>query len=260
MRKVLWVTVCCFLSVTCTIANAMDGPHPKEHEYNHTMPNALKGANIALKTADGQAFQAYAVGAENAGKAIVVIHEWWGLNDHIREWTDKFAALGYYALAVDLYNGRTTTNAEEAANWMKQVNQTEANAKLRAAVETLKRKGRKIATIGWCFGGGQSLQASLQVPEVVDATVIYYGMPVMDVAALRTLRGPVLGIFALQDGFITPAVVKEFSAAMDKAGKSLEVHNYDAAHAFANPSGQRFNSAAAKQAWEVTQAFLAKNM
>lgn len=237
-----------------------DGLRNEDHQLNPNMPKNLKGEMTTLKTADGKSFQVYTVGAKDAKRGILVVHEFWGLNDHIKSWADRFAAMGYRAMAVDLYDGKVATDPDTAKRYMVEVNQDAANAKLRATLEALKAPHRKIATIGWCFGGGQSLQATLQEPESVDATVIYYGPLVTDADQLSFIKGPVLGIFAKQDTFITPEKVKAFEQAMKSAGKSLEVHVYDAKHAFANPSGTAYDSAAAKQSWEVTKKFLAKNL
>jgi carboxymethylenebutenolidase len=117
--------------------------------------------------------------------------------------------------------------------------------------------GKKIATLGWCMGGGQSLNASLANPDKVAATVIYYGLPVNDVDRLKKLKGPILGIWAKKDGWITPERVAAFDTALKDAGIKHEFRSYDADHAFANPSGARYNPAAAKDANEAASRFLA---
>jgi carboxymethylenebutenolidase len=117
-----------------------------------------------------------------------------------------------------------------------------------------------IATIGWCFGGGWSLQTSLLAGKQDIACVMYYGMPEKDVNRLKTLNGDVLGNFANKDGFITPKVVAQFAADMKTAGKKLELHQYDADHGFANPSNPIYNSDATKDAYAHTLAFLKAKM
>jgi len=214
------------------------------------------GEMVTLKTAAGRPFKGYVAGPEDARRGILVIHEWWGLNEHIKDWADRFAALGYRALAIDLYDGKVATTASAARQYKDAVDQSAANTKHRAALAHLKAPGRRLATIGFCFGGGQSLQASLADPESVAATVIYYGSLVTDAASLKTLRGPALGIFGSHDENITPEKVKAFEEAMKKAGKELEVHSYEASHAFANPAGARYDEKAAKESWAVTRAFL----
>lgn len=241
-------------------AFAQDGLRDKDHTLNPTTPKKLAGQDITLKTADGKSFKAYAVGPKDAKRGALLVHEWWGLNDHIRGWADRFAALGYRAIAVDLFDGKVATAPEQARKLMQALDQQAADAKHVAALKQLQAPGRKVATIGWCFGGGQSLQASLAAPELVDATVIYYGPLVSDSARLSFLEGPVLGIFAKQDTSITPEKVQAFEQAMKQADKPVEIKMYDANHAFANPSGKAYNSEAAKDAWEVTKAFLDRHL
>ncbi|HED16257.1 MAG TPA: dienelactone hydrolase family protein [Gammaproteobacteria bacterium] len=241
-------------------AQAGDMPDPADHEFNPVISGQFKGRDQMLKTVDQKSFNVYVTGPEDARKGILLIHEWWGLNDHIRSWADRFAAMGYRAVAIDLYGGRITRDKVEAGRLMKTVDQTQANRKLKAAIDWLRAPGRRLVTLGWCFGGGQSLRATLQAPGEIAGTIIYYGQPVLDVDRLRTIQGPVLGLYAKQDGWITPDVVKSFQQAMRAAGKTLEVHSYDARHAFANPSGGRYNSDAARQAWKEVLAFLARVM
>ena len=131
-----------------------------------------------------------------------------------------------------------------------------------AGLEWLKKnaQGANVAIIGWCMGGGEALKASLNEPDNVDATIIHYGMPVLDVARLKVLHGPVLGIWANKDRSITPEKVAQFDQALTEAGVKHEFHAYDADHAFANPSGGRYNGEAAKDAWDKTLKFLAANL
>ena len=140
---------------------------------------------------------------------------------------------------------------------MKAVVPAEARETMSAWVDWLKKHpdgNGKVATIGWCFGGGMALQAALDRP--VDGTIVYYGNVARTADELKNLRGPVLGIFATEDQWINPAMVQGFEAEMKKAGKVLELHNYDANHAFANPTGQNYDAADARQAWDHTAAFL----
>ena len=239
---------------------ASDGPRPEDHEFNPNMPARLLGHDETLKTADGTSFRAYVTGDPKARRGILLVHEWWGLNDHIRAWADRFAHMGYRAVAVDLYGGKSTSDPKVAGQLMKSVDQAVADTKLKAALESLKAPGRKLATIGWCFGGGQSLRATLQDPAAVSATVIYYGHLITDEDTLKTLHGPVLGIFAEKDGWISPDKVAAFETAMVRAGKTVEVHSYWADHAFANPSGERYNGLAAREAWAVVKQFLDRSL
>lgn len=202
---------------------------------------------------------------EGAGPfpVVIVIHEWWGLNSHIQHWADRLAAEGYAALAVDLYGGQVATDPEGAMALMRAVEEAEATATLQSAAAYLRTDPRvdatKMASIGWCFGGGWSLRAALVI-EGLDAAVMYYGHPITDPAQLASLRGPLLAIFGNEDESISPAAVDEFEAALTAAGANFETLRYDAPHAFANPSSARYVHDAASDAWEHVQSFLAANL
>jgi carboxymethylenebutenolidase len=217
----------------------------------------LTGREIEL--AGGKAWLSTPDGAAKGG--VIVIHEWWGLNDHIRHWTDRLAEDGYAAIAVDLYGGTVATTREEAMAAMKTVDEQAARNTLAAAHAYLTDTVgvTRTASLGWCFGGGWSLQTALAQPEL-DAAVMYYGRPVTDGAALASLNAPVLGVFANRDEGIPPESVDAFAAAMEAAGKPLTLHRYDADHAFANPSGGRYDAASAEDAWTHVRAFLAENL
>lgn len=194
---------------------------------------------------------------------VVVIHEWWGLNDHVKHWADRLAADGYAALAVDLYGGVVATTRDEALETMQSVDEAEALAILREAHAFLEDDARveaeKTASIGWCFGGGWSLRLAMAEPEL-DAAVIYYGRLVTDPEPLGAIEARVLGIFGDRDTGIPPESVEAFRDAMDEAGVDLEVHSYDAEHAFANPSGARYDAENAADAWGHTRRFLCETL
>ncbi|HEX3127052.1 MAG TPA: dienelactone hydrolase family protein, partial [Thermoanaerobaculia bacterium] len=184
---------------------------------------------------------------------------------NIRQMAQRLAGEGYTALAVDLYGGQVADTPEKAQELMKAVlaNTAEGAENVRQAYEYLetKEKAPKIGVIGWCFGGGWSLQTALLMPNKIDATVIYYGHLEMDKAKLGLLKMPILGFFGGKDQSIPVASVKEFEKTLKDLGKWVEIHIYDDAnHAFANPSGGNYNEAAAKDAWQRTVAFLAKNL
>jgi carboxymethylenebutenolidase len=196
--------------------------------------------------------------------AIVVIHEWWGLNDNIRAMTRRLAGEGYTALAVDLYGGTSATTPDKAKELMAGVlaRSDEATANLRQAVDFLKQQGAtRIGVIGWCFGGGWSLEAALAMPDDISAAVVYYGHLETDRARLARLKAPVLGLFGADDQSIPAAGVLAFQAAAKELGKNVEVKIYDGAgHAFANPSGTHYRPEAARDAWRRTVEFFAKYM
>jgi carboxymethylenebutenolidase len=236
-------------------------PAHQMHPLDANSPEP-RGQKMSLKVA-GKTAKAYFARPESQVKgAILVLHEWWGLNDWVKHQTDELATLGYLVLAVDLYKGQVATDPQTAQKLMGAKDEKWGDQVEEAGLEWLHKNapGKKVATIGWCMGGGESLRSSLNDPKDVDATIMYYGMPVDDVAKLKTLKGPVLGIWANQDGWITPDKVKQFDQALTKAGVQHEFHAYDADHAFANPSGGKYNPPAAKDAWEKTKDFLAKNL
>jgi len=194
---------------------------------------------------------------------VLLVHEWWGLNDQIKAVTAEFAALGYIALAVDLYGGKVVSTGEEARDLMGKIDAKQATEHLAATVNHLRKmegSNGKVGTVGWCFGGGWSLNASIAAP--VDATVIYYGNVVKPAFKLAKLSGPVLGHFATKDGWINREMVGDFTDNMAEADKfdALTVHWYKAGHAFANPTGARYDETNAALAWERTQAFFAANL
>lgn len=213
---------------------------------------------ISINTPSGRAVSgALAVPDVKPAGAVMLIHEWWGLNDQIKSVASEVAKQGYLALAIDLYAGKLAATPADAETYMKAVVPAEARETMSAWVDWLKQHpdgNGKVATIGWCFGGGMSLQAALDRP--VDGAIVYYGNVARTADELKSLKGPVLGIFATQDQWINPAMVQGFEAEMKKAGKVLELHNYDANHAFANPTGQNYDAADARQAWDHTAAFL----
>ena len=221
-----------------------------------------RGAAVELKV-DGKTSPAYVARPKGAPKgAVLVVHEWWGLNDWVKHMADELAAEGYLALAVDLYQGKATSDPKEARALMQGKDEKWGDAVEEAGLEWLKTngKGAKMATLGWCMGGGESLKASLNDPEDVSATVMFYGHPVEDVARLKTLRGPLLGLWANEDKGIPPATVASFDKALTEAGVKHEFHAYDADHGFANPSSGAYQTAAAKDAWAETRKFLAANL
>ena len=192
---------------------------------------------------------------------IIVIHEWWGLNDNIRSMARQLAGEGYMALAVDLYEGEAAETREDAGRLARgsRDNPGRGQQNLHQAWEFLKEEQgvSKVGVIGWCFGGGWSLQTALMLGDGIDAAVIYYGRVVTDRDTLEPLNSPILGIFGALDDGIPVATVREFQAALDLLDKNASIHIYEGAdHAFANPSGTRYSKEAAEDAWSKTLTFL----
>ena len=193
---------------------------------------------------------------------VLLVHEWWGLNDQIKSVAVEFAKQGYMAVAVDLYDGEVTTSTSRASRLMKELDEEKASRQIKAMADWArahKDSTGKIGTVGWCFGGGWSLNCSLLTP--VDATVIYYGHVKRSAQQLTALKGPVLGHFATKDDWITREMVEGFEREMKKAGKTdLTVHWYEADHAFANPSSARYDQKDAILAWQRTLDFYKKQL
>ncbi|MDF1736353.1 MAG: dienelactone hydrolase family protein [Minwuia sp.] len=218
--------------------------------------------DVSITTAGGKSVHAaLALPATAPAAAVLLIHEWWGLNDQIKSVAARLAEEGYVALAVDLYDGKVATDPGDARSYMGQVNGGEATDTLASWIGWLKdheKTNGKVATVGWCFGGGWSLNASIAAP--VDGTIVYYGNVSRKAADLKALKGPVLGHFATEDQWINKAMVSGFEAEMKQAGKSLTAHWYDANHAFANPTSARYDEADAALSWQRTQAFLKETL
>jgi carboxymethylenebutenolidase len=196
--------------------------------------------------------------------AVIVVHEWWGLNDNVKSATRRLAGEGYRALAVDLYRGEVAETPARARELMELAMQTpeEAVANLQAAYRSLSDEAPRVAVMGWCFGGSMTLNAALAMPEEFDAAVIYYGrVQTAEEDALADLEMPVMGHFGAEDGSIPVGEVEAFRQMLGDAGVEHEVFVYqDAGHAFANPSGQNFVPEAAMQAWDRTTRFLLANL
>jgi carboxymethylenebutenolidase len=197
--------------------------------------------------------------------AIIVIHEYWGLNDWIKEQASKLADQGYVALAIDLYRGKVATTPDIAHEIMRGVPEDRAKRDLHAAFEFLQsqpnvRKDR-IGAIGWCMGGGYSLDVALQEPTLA-ADVINYGHLATDPEAIRKINAPILGLFGGQDHGITPDDVHKFEATMKQLGKKIDVKIYDdAGHAFENPNNQGgYRADDTADAWHRTILFLTENL
>ena len=228
----------------------------------HYVHRSEKGKMVSFATKDGKDANAFALmAAKPSNKYLFVIHEWWGLNGHIKKEAENwFGRLeNVNVLALDLYDGNVTTTRENASKYMKSVKTARAEAIIEGALAYAGEDAR-VGTIGWCFGGGWSLQSSLIAGKQAAGCVIYYGMPEKNVARLKTLNCDVLGIFASQEKWISPEVVKNFEANMKKADKSLTVKSYDAQHAFANPSNPKYDKDAADDAQAHAQAFLKKRL
>jgi len=224
---------------------------------------AADGKSVSYKSGDDTvAGMLYTPAGKGPFPALIVIHEYWGLNDWVKEQASKFADQGYVALAVDLYRGKVADNADLAHELMRGVPEDRASRDLRAAFDYLASqpnvKKDRIGSIGWCMGGGYSLRVAILEPTLA-ADVINYGPLITDPAELKKINAPILGIFGGQDRGITPEDVKKFQQALIQLGKKVEIKIYpDAGHAFENPNNkQGYRADDATDAWKRTLDFLA---
>ncbi|HYM73476.1 MAG TPA: dienelactone hydrolase family protein [Stellaceae bacterium] len=203
---------------------------------------------------DGGSTKGYLASAGQGRPGIVVIQEWWGLNDQICGVADRFARAGYNALAPDLYKGRLTAMPDEANHLMNNLNFPDATHQdLRGAALHLKQQSGKVAVMGFCMGGALTVAAAVHVPEVA-AGVCFYGIPPQEFADPAKIKIPFQGHFANRDDWCTPAAVDALETAMK--GSSPEIYRYDAAHAFFNERSAAYDVACATQAWDRMAAFL----
>jgi len=197
--------------------------------------------------------------------AIIVIHEWWGLNNNVRAMANRLAAEGYIVLAVDLFGGQIAASPSEARELMVSVveNPERAAENIRRAYEFVDDTAGapSIGSLGWCFGGGWSLNTAMLFPDTLDASVIYYGQVTEDEDKLRPISAPILGLFAAEDRGIRVESVQAFEQSLERLRKDFEIHIYpNVGHAFANPTGRNYNAEAAEDAWQKTLDFLSQNL
>lgn len=232
--------------------------------------NGKTGINVSVSSIDVDiegvrlsGFLAQPV-AEGKYPGIVMIHEWWGLNDQVKSMADITAREGYVVLAVDLFKGNVATTIEGAQANIRENPDDETIPKMKAAVKYLRNmpnvNRERIASLGWCYGGGQSFY--LGVNEDLQATVIYYGRVLTDKADLINLKEPVLGIFGAQDTSIPVNDVREFERISKEQGTAVDIYIYEGAgHGFSNPTNtQAFRKEQAVDAWNKTLDFLSLNL
>lgn len=273
------------LAAQTTTGNGASNKAPAQPDYAaamhaahmHETPTASPAARIAPRadvvtetvtytTIDGKAIKGFlakpAAGAK-PGPALIVVHEWWGLNDNIQAVAKRYAGEGYTVLAVDLF-GRVATSPDTAMvlyqTAMKNVPAGEKN--LAGAIAYLKKAGAtSIGSVGYCFGGHWSLRTGLVGGADLKAVVMYYGAPITNPTEIARLKAPVLGLYGGKDTGIPVDSVRAMEKVMKAAGRSVSINVYaDANHAFANPSGQAYNKVAAEDAWTKSLAFFKANL
>ncbi|MBV8574335.1 MAG: dienelactone hydrolase family protein [Acetobacteraceae bacterium] len=214
------------------------------------------GTMIEFARPDRGKTKGYLATAGQGQPGVVVIQEWWGLNDQICGVADRFARAGYNALAPDLYKGRLTTEPDEANHLMTGLDFADATHQdLRGAAQHLQAQSGRVAVMGYCMGGALTVAAAVHVPEFT-AGVCFYGIPPKGFADPAKIRMPLQGHFANRDDWCTPAAVDDLEGTLKSAGVQHEIYRYDAAHAFANERSAAYDVASANQAWERMAAFL----
>ncbi|MEM8808637.1 MAG: dienelactone hydrolase family protein [Cyanobacteria bacterium P01_G01_bin.38] len=249
----------------------------QEHKDEKPVASAIANQPAAVEvtstmveyaTVEGQPVQGFfskPAAAEGSLPGIIAIHEWWGLNDNIKSVAERLAGEGYSVLAVDLYQGQVADQPDQARQFMQAVmqNAEPANNNLIQAFEYLTEQQQSplVGSIGWCFGGAWSLNTGLLLPDQLDALAIYYGRLETNPEVLAPLQMPIIGFFGGLDQGIPVEDVTAFETTLNELGKTAEIHIYpEADHAFANPSGERYNPEAAEDAWEKTLAFFAETL
>lgn len=252
------------------------GAIAKEHDGDKPTPTPIAiadpavpvtGETITYATIDGQDITGYLAQPEVAAEnlpAIIAIHEWWGLNENIEAMARRLAGEGYTVLAVDLYDDAIATEPTAAKELLRSVmdNPGPAQDNLFQAQQFLQEtySAPTLGVVGWCFGGNWSLRAGLLLSDL-DAVVIYYGQLLLAPEALDGLEAPVLGFFGEADSSIPVEDVENFEEILTGLGKPVEINLYPGVgHAFANPSGQNYDAAAAEDAWDKMTAFFSAQL
>ncbi|WP_448528889.1 dienelactone hydrolase family protein [Raineya sp.] len=278
MRKIFYLFLFCLLSewavaqTCCQLPSAnttfAQFAEDKEFQMSHLLPLPYThiseiGKDITFKAADGTEAYAYELKAkQKSNKFILVFHEWWGLNDYIKKEAEKIyndLEGKVTVIALDLYDKKVASTREEAAQFMQSAKKERIEAIIQGAFDYAGKKAT-FGTIGWCFGGGWSLQAAILAEKKAKACVIYYGMPEKDTERLKKLKAEVLGIFAGRERWISPAVVAEFEKNLISLKKQFSLQSFDAEHAFANPSNPNYNQEATQKAYQLTISFFRKKM
>jgi len=246
-------TIEAYLQEAATPAFASMHPNVKKASQE-----ALLGSMIQFKTSDGLVANGYFIPSKKKSKKwLIVIQEWWGLNENIKQESDKYSKdlQDMNILAVDMYDGKVAATADSAAKIMRSVDMNRLANIIRGAI-TLAGDKASIYTVGWCFGGMWSLQSAILAGSQAKGTVMFYGRPENNLEKLKSIQCDVIGFFGNLDRSPAPAMVTEFENNMKAAGKNLVTHKYEAGHGFANPSNPSFNAAAAADSYSKAIAFL----
>lgn len=221
-------------------------------------PSELVGTMISFDAADGNKANAYFIPAKKkSNKWLIVIQEWWGLNNQIKMEADQYYKdLGdMNVIAVDMYDGKVAATPDSAMKLMRGADMNRMTAIVQGAIKHAGAKA-SIYSVGWCFGGMWSLQTAILAGPQAKGSVMYYGRPETNMEKLKSIQCDIIGFFGNKDQSPSPAMVNAFEQNMKDAGKNLSVNRYDAGHGFANPSNPSFNAAAKEDAYAKSIAFL----
>ena len=277
MTKSILLLSLCFLVACKTTHQHSDMAHNMHREHQNDAPIANQatatvdttlstGKMVTYGQLGAQPLKGYHAAPKDATlntPAVIMIHEWWGLNDNIKLTARKLAAEGYRVLAVDLYSGKLATSPDSAMVYYQKTtsdkNTAQNNLKQAHAYLAKRYQAQKVGSMGWCMGGLMSLQAAIALPSALDAAIIYYGDTSATPEELALLQMPILGIFGEKDTGIPMTGVRTFENALKSAQKNIEIVVYpEANHAFANPSGKNYRPADAADAWKRTMSFFSK--
>jgi len=229
--------------------------HPSPIVVN---PENLLGKMMTFDAADGKQANAYFIAAKKkTNKYLIVVQEWWGLNDNVKMESDKYYTdLGdVNVIAVDMYDGKVAATPDSAMKLMRGADMGRMTAIIQGAIKYAGSKA-SIYSVGWCFGGMWSLQTAILAGPQAKGTVMYYGRPETNMDKLKSIQCDIIGFFGNLDQSPSPAMVNDFEKNMKEAGKNLAVNRYEAGHGFANPSNPSYNAAAKEDAYAKAIAFL----
>jgi carboxymethylenebutenolidase len=228
--------------------------HPSPIVVN---PENLLGKMMSFDAADGKQANAYFIAAKKkSNKYLIVIQEWWGLNENIKMESDKYYTdLGdVNVIAVDMYDGKVAATPDSAMKLMRGADMGRMTAIMQGAIKYAGSKA-SIYSVGWCFGGMWSLQTAILAGPQAKGSVMYYGRPETNMDKLKSIQCDIIGFFGNLDQSPSPAMVNDFEKNMKEAGKNLSVNRYEAGHGFANPSNPSYNAAAKEDSYAKAIAF-----
>jgi len=226
---------------------------------------AEKGKFVTLKQDDGSGLRVFVAGPADASAGVLVVHDYLGISDATKQAVEHLGGLGYLTLAVDLYGGKSATSHEEAVKLMQALDRKATDKSLQSGLNYLKQPGRKLATIGFSMGGQEALNANLNDPDAVSATVMIYGFGFdkIDAGRLQRLRSPVLAIVGGEDNGAAQTAIN-FLSSMKEAKRPYEMFIYPGAdHGYAQPlfnGGKNYNAEAVRATWLLTEDFLASRL